>query len=150
MRLHIVAVLLAGALIICGLASGIPRNIAYYFYDVDDYIVYCRQTDLPHSDNGIGKEVRCGDIDIRKVLALCQDVDGITVCLSPETDVAEIVERLSVQVYLSQKLVDVYVFCGYSPLVKGGLYVDGQWINVQVAVTAQGVFVGSPLLLGSY
>ena len=94
-----------------------------YFADADGYIVYCRKTDLPHEDNGLGKEVRCYG-DIGKTLAKCKYVDGVTVCLPADTDVDAIVERLAVSVCSSQKIANVYVFCGYSTLVKGGIYVD--------------------------
>lgn len=149
MRLRIVTILLVASVLIVGLASLAPKSITKYFADADWYIVYCRKTDLPHEDNGLGKEVRCYG-DIGKTLAKCKYVDGVTVCLPADTDVDAIVERLAVSVCSSQKIANVYVFCGYSTLVKGGIYVDGQLVNLQIAVTEHGVFVGSPLLLGSY
>ena len=39
---------------------------------------------------------------------------------------------------------------GYSPLLKGGIRVDGRKINVQIALNQGTVHIGSPLLLGSY
>ena len=149
MRLRIVTILALAAVLVGGLACFAPRNIVSYFACADEYIVYCRMTDLPCLDNGLGKEVHSGG-DIEETLARCDCVDGVTVRLPVGTDVETIVARLAVNVCSSQKIANVYVFCGYSPLVKGGITVDGQRINVQIAVTEYGVFVGSPLLLGSY
>lgn len=44
----------------------------------------------------------------------------------------------------------VTVIYAYSPLIKSGIRLNGRLVNIQIAIRQDALFVGSPILLGSY
>lgn len=113
--------------------------------------VYCRKTDLPSVNMGNGYLVQCTVADVRKTLDLCRDVDGISVSFSATRgDFDAILKRFNVRevsCYSSGALVAV---CGRSNKVLGGVNLNGETVNIQVAFDGSTLTVGYPLILDSY
>ena len=139
-----VAVGLLGSLIVV-----MPMDIVFLLPDADRYYVYCRSYDGEAMDNGIAKVVQVTD-DVAQVLYSARYVDGVTAVLPSDTDVGRLLTKLRANVLSTSKCGDIVEYCCYSPVVRGGVTVDGQTVNVQIAVTDVGVYVGVPLLLGAY
>lgn len=113
--------------------------------------VYCRKTELPSVDSGIARIVRCDATDLDAVLSRCSDVDGVSVSFEGSLrDVERIVERLGVKQTHTQQMDGLIVVCGYSRRLRGGVLLDGRFVNVQIALNGDRVTVGSPLILGGY
>ncbi len=113
--------------------------------------VFCRTTSASHTDIGFGKIVQCGGTDFAKVLAQCKDVDGTSFCfVATQNDLATLLNTLSVNVHTTQTLGNLTIVCGYSPKLTGGVILDGNKTNVQIAFDGNTITIGSPLILGSY
>ena len=53
--------------------------------------------------------------------------------------------------HISQtNLENLTVYCGYSPYGQDSVYVDGQKVNIQIAVGEDLIIVGFPLILTGY
>ena len=78
-------------------------------------------------------------------------VDGVTLVLNKSTvDVECLLDKLKLKQTYFQQTQDFSCIYGYSNKIRGYVVVDGQKINVQIAVTESQVHIGSPLRLGSY
>lgn len=141
--------LLVAVIFVAALLCVMPRDITFLLPDAEQYYVFCRGYDGESFDNGVSKAVQVTD-DVDEVLFVCRYVDGVTAVLPAETDVDRLLSRLHATVVFSQSLGSITEYCCISPLVKGGVSVDGSRVNVQIAVTDTAVYVGSPLILGAY
>lgn len=141
--------LLVAAIFVAALLCVMPRDITFLLPEAEQYYVFCRGYDGESFDNGVSKAVQVTD-DVDEVLFACRYVDGVTAVLPAETDVDRLLSRLHATVVFSQSLGSITEYCCISPLVKGGVSVDGSRVNVQIAVTDTAVYVGSPLILGAY
>lgn len=113
--------------------------------------VYCRATTLPSVDAGIARIVQCDVSELNGVLARCNGVDGVSVSFDGSLrDVERIVRRLGIVETETQHLNGLTVICGRSARLAGGIWLDGRFVNVQIAYDKGTVTVGSPLILGSY
>ena len=137
------------AVIVGALLAVMPRDITTLLPAAEKYYVFCRSSDKATTDNGISKVVETTN-DLSAVLFGAKYVDGVTAVLPAETDVDRLLSRLHATVVFSQSLGSITEYCCISPLVKGGVSVDGSRVNVQIAVTDTAVYVGSPLILGAY
>ena len=77
---------------------------------------------------------------------------GVSVSFAGDaSDLEEWLELLRADKIFCETIGDgIVCVYGYSPLLKGGIQVDGRKINVQIALNQGTVHIGSPLLLGSY
>ncbi len=135
---------------VCALGACMPRGLFVLLPSAQRYEIYCRHTTLPCTDNGICREVHATPDNLRATLDECRYIDGITAVLSKETDVDTLIKNMQAEVIDKQQLPDMTIYTCHSRMVSGGVTVDNQTVNLQIAVTATAVHVGSPLLLGSY
>lgn len=140
----VIAAVLVGALL-----AVMPRDITTILPAAEKYYVFCRSSDKATTDNGISKVVETTN-DLSAVLFGAKYVDGVTAVLPVGTDVADLLQRLQAEVLSANACDDIDEYLCYSPRVRGGVFVDGQRVNVQIAVTDTAVYVGSPLILGAY
>lgn len=113
--------------------------------------IYCKQTVAPCLSLGNGYQVDCSFNNLPNALSLCKGVDGVSVSFDCNAQsLQQTLQLLQVKVVSVQRFDDLTVVCGFSKVVQGGLVVDGNFVNVQVALRGSAVTVGSPLILGSY
>ncbi len=113
--------------------------------------IFCTGTTLVHANVGFGKIVSCNGDELAKTLGQCSGVDGVSFTfVATQFDVDNLVLQLDLQVHSVQTLNALTIICGYSPQIPGGIVVDGNKTNVQIAFDGNVMTVGSPLILGSY
>lgn len=130
------------------LCALMPKSLPDMLPDAEQFWVYCRSSKLSAEQCGNGMVVKATADNVGYAVFCSRNVDGITAKVSESLQ--SVASKLMLQVYSEQKLGNVTVVCGYSPVVSGGVLLDGKKVNVQIAQTPQGVFVGCPLILGSY
>lgn len=122
------------------------KNATYSFF----YDGKVSATGLRAADIGFGTIlfVDLGDIES----GVPDGFAGVSVCFDGGTEDVEFwIKHLRIRQVLKESIDgQITCFYGYSPLVSGGVYVDGNMINIQIAVNCGKVHIGSPLLLGSY
>lgn len=137
-----------------GLTYYMPKDFDCYVEDItSDGVVsiYCRQTELDGIEMGNGRMVQGEVSELQALLAQCQGVDGVSVSFSgSEEDVTRVADLLQLNFTYQYQLDGIEILCGRSAKVKGGVVVDGNKVNVQIAYKDGTVTVGSPLILGSY
>ena len=113
--------------------------------------IYCRQTSCESISTGLGYQVTCNVDDFAHTLASCSKLAGLSVRFEGNADdVDAIINRLQATVVSCQQLGGLYVFCCESPRLQGGVTIDGNRVNVQIALNGGAVTVGYPLILGDY
>lgn len=113
--------------------------------------VYCRSTELAATNMGNGYLVKCTVGTLRQSLSQCDSVDGVSVRLTGTKEYFDKLQRiLQLNVYDVQQIDNLIVVCGYSPLIRGGVYLNNVKVNVQLAYDGATVTLGSPLILDSY
>ena len=160
MKLFIVTLTLI-TVIVGVLIYFMPRDLTRYATDISasgTVSIYCRSTELKDNaenrqivDMGCGKMVLCSVSELDETLSKCRYVDGLSVRFSgDERDVERIINLFNLQVNSTLCLDGLYVICGNSARLRGGVIVDGCIVNVQIAYKDGVVTVGSPLILGDY
>lgn len=145
-------------MVVAVIGAMLYRMPASKYDDVSSYAqydavveIYCRRTTLSSVDMGLGRKVTCSVDDFAQAFAQCTNVDGLSVRFNGDVwDVDDIVNRLQAKVVSSQQLDDLLVICCVSPRLQGGVNIDGNRVNVQIALSDGTVTVGYPLILGSY
>ena len=132
-----------------------PRNFDSYAIRLSKQAtvsIYCRQTTSDNAiDMGTGYIVECDAQSYATALGKCKGVDGVSVSFSgTDVDVERIVKLFDLQTVSTYQLDGLYVVCGLSNKVTGGVWLDGDKVNLQIAYKDGVVTVGSPLILGSY
>ena len=131
-----------------------PKNFNNYVADITScgtVSIYCRSTELDSIDIGTGKIVQCSVDELGSTLTKCRGVDGVSVTFEgTEEDVIRVTKLLNIQVVSDYMLDGLVVTCGASARIRGGVVVDGNAVNVQIAYNNGTVTVGSPLILGDY
>lgn len=113
--------------------------------------VYCRETNLEATDMGNGFLVECGVDELAGVLSQCGGVDGISVKFhGTAEDFSLLQQRLFLKVTSRQQFEGLTVLCGKSEKIRGGIFLDGNFVNLQMAFDGETITVGSPLILDSY
>lgn len=113
--------------------------------------VFCRKTDLSCCDLGNGKLVQCHWDSLGETLAACQDVDGVSITFKATWQDFQLVQQsLKLQVHSTIKLDNLTVVCGKSNKICGGVLLDGNKVNVQIAFDGETMTVGSPLIFEGY
>lgn len=131
-----------------------PRGLNAYIEDISanaTVSIYCRETDMNGINMGNGKIVECSVADFHKVLTRCKSVDGFSVSFKgTEQDVVRILQLFNLKVTSTLNLDGLQIVCGNSGKLLGGVILDGETVNLQIAYKDGTVTVGSPLILGSY
>ena len=142
------------SVIVAVLIYSMPKGLEDYAEQISSFAtvsIYCRSTDMDCIDIGSGKIVQCNVSDLNYALARCKDVDGFSVSFGgTEADIERIVTQFDVKVTSTLNLDGLYVVCGNSARLTGGVVLDGNAVNLQIAYKDGIVTVGSPLILGSY
>lgn len=135
------------------LAMTCPLELVQQLGDISngDVSIYCLDYDGECVNIGIGKEVHTTVYQYNEIVTRCNNIQGVTVTFSgTQQDVTELLSKLQANVVYIQQLQDIMTVYAFSPLIVGGVWVDGNFINIQVALSCGVVHVGSPLILGSY
>ena len=136
------------------LAYFMPRSFEEYVCALDadaTVAIYCRQSDLDCLDMGCGYKVTCKASDFSDVVARCDDIDGVSVSFEGSyQDAMKLCRFFAIDVSSEYEQDGLYVVCGKSPMIRGGI-VDGvKVVNLQIAYRNGVIHVGSPLILGDY
>ena len=146
--------LILSTVIVGVLTYSMPRGLEFYIEEIDanaTITIYCRSTDVESIDMGNGKIVRCSVANFDRVLARCSGVDGFSVCFEGTAKDVDRVSRLfDLKVTSTLNLDGLQIVCGNSAKLKGGVNLDGDMVNMQIAFKDGVVTVGSPLILGDY
>ena len=126
-------------------------NVVYAVGNCDAVVyVYCKQYSGINIASGAGY-VKTTYANYAKCIQKARGVDGVTVVVDKNAlDVGALVDKLQLCQTFVHQTQDFCCIYGYTPKIRNYVMVDGQKVNVQIAVTATQVHVGSPLILGSY
>lgn len=113
--------------------------------------IYGRNGNLDGIDLGFGQMISCSKSDFSAVYSQCGQIDGVSATFTgTKTDVNNILTKLRVSIVSVQTFDNLTIICGVSPLIRGGVNVDGKRVNCQLAYCDGTVTVGFPLILGDY
>ena len=127
------------------------ENFIADFSQPCEVFVYCRQTTLSATDMGNGFLVECRADNLNETLSNCVQVDGISVKIAgDEQTFTALQQQLKLKVYSVQQLDNLQILCGHSNKIAGGIYLDGQVVNIQMAFDGETITLGCPLILDSY
>ena len=140
--------------IVGALTYFMPKGLEVYIEEISanaTVSIYCRASDIDGIDMGSGKIVQCGVADLKGCLAQCKDIDGFSVSFEgSEQDVHRIVRLFDLNITSTLNIDGLEIICGNSTRLTGGVNLDGQTVNLQIAYRDGTVTVGSPLILGDY
>lgn len=140
-------------LIAINLGGGGLEYLSGYYPD-GIYSFYCANaTDLSGSISvGKGAIVSCGAQDYRAVRNSLSSVAGESFAIMQPDAAAldNIIAVLQVNMIRAETVEGTYIIYGYSGLLIRGVDLTGVPVNVQIAVTADRIIIGTPLILGSY
>ncbi len=148
---------ISSALILCVVVIGVmfcfvPQpfsKVIMQFPQSGEVNIYCQKTCCTATNMGNGFLVECSVNNFTQIFSKCENVDGISVRF-PCENFSKILQKLHLQSMRSHSLDGVWVVCGYTSQIRGGIVIDGQKVNVQVAYDGQTVTIGSPLILDSF
>ncbi len=136
----------AAYMILIGFLCGSPKQLNKVIKgETEIYYKYNFDTHLPYEKLGEGMIVFCDNSSLHN---LPKDYSAITV--SVKADAEEIIKILRLNVKFRENSLDVVSIYGYSPLIKGGIVIDGFLINVQIAAYLNEAKVGSPIIVGAF
>ena len=123
-----------------------------------DFYIYTNSTfdvsscDVEIVKNGPGLILKGKKEDLEKLNIPSSVVGGYSVFLDENTyNAQDVMNQLDFVVKKSSKLSgDIETFYGYSSYGGRSVKVGGHRVNCQVAINANGIIVGFPLILGSY
>ena len=149
-----IGMLILTTVIVGVLTYFMPKGLEVYVEEINadaTVSIYCRATNLDGIDMGSGKIVQCSVANLNTVLAHCKDVDGFSVSFNgSEQDVDRIAQLFNMRVTSTLNIDGLQIVCGNSYKLLGGVILDGETVNLQIAFKDGTVTVGSPLILGSY
>ena len=131
--------------------SSYKTNVVHAVGNTDaTVLIYCKQYNGSTIPSGAGY-VKTTYSQFSKCMQKAIGVDAITVVMDKSTvDVVSLVKKLMLEKTCEQQTQDFSCIYGYSKKIRDYVVVDGQRVNIQIAVTDTQVHIGSPLLLGSY
>jgi hypothetical protein len=89
--------------------------------------------------------------EAEKTYKTLKDVNAISVRFNGSKEKINFyLETLSAEEIKNQTIDDIYIVYGYTSKIKESVDVNGQTINVQIAIHRGVVTIGSPLIIGSY
>lgn len=107
---------------------------------------YPVETDFEWVDVGFGRLVYCSTEQVKQ---LPQDYFALSVSLSSQKW-QDLSSFLSVDVIKTEQTEDFFSQLCYCDFFMGGVTIDGQKVNLQVAWQGDSVKVGFPLIVGSF
>lgn len=126
-------------------------KFAIHFSQDAKITVYCTETSLQAINVGNGFLVECERETFAETFAGCDNVQGISVKFEGNTeDFWNVVRSLNLNITSRQRFDNLVVLCGKSNKIAGGVSLNGNLVNVQIAFDGKNVTVGSPLILDSY
>ena len=149
-----IVTLILSTVIVGVLTYFMPKGLDNYVQEISSAAtvsIYCRDTDVESIDMGSGKIVKCSAADFSGMLSHCKDVDGFSVSFTGTLhDVERIAQLFNLNVTSTLNLDGLQIVCGNSRKLTGGVKLDGEAVNLQIAYKDGTVTVGSPLILGDY
>ncbi len=138
--------------LIC-LFAFLPKNLTDIYMPLNSYCyIFCAQSSTQGAEDlGNGYMVFCESQDYVETLKKCKNVEGVSVvynCASAQ--IKEVIALLDAKIIFdlsSDAITDLYC---RSAKIKGGVYIDGKLVNLQIFYAQGKINVGTPLLLGSY
>ncbi|MBR5250983.1 MAG: hypothetical protein IKV38_03085 [Clostridia bacterium] len=130
-----------------GLAFFVPHKPTHYFKgDAEVFFNYPVNTHFDYIDLGFGRLVFCESKDVKN---LPQDYFAISITIK-QSEWQKAKERLFVTEIMQQTSQDFCTKLLFSKMVVGGVFVNGNKINMQVAYLDDFVKIGFPLIVGSF
>lgn len=131
-----------------------PKGFDTYLSEFDSgatVTIYCRQTELDAVNMGAGYKVQCDVATFRDVATRCSNIDGVSVSFfGCYDDVEKICKFFNLAERNAFEQDGLYVVCGKSGKIKGGVSDGQRVVNLQIAYKDGLIHVGSPLILGDY
>lgn len=113
--------------------------------------VYCKETSAQAVDVGFGRIVKCSPSELNSVIRECTGVDGVSISFKASKEqFYDIAKKCGFAFCKEEQFAELITICGYSPKFSGGVFMDGNKINLQIAYSDGTVHIGSPLILGSF
>lgn len=136
-------------LVVCILTVYMPQDIVSIIsFEAERIEIYC-QYSIGGQNNGVYSVVTTDTFNYNMAKNSCRNIDGVSVFIdSTNCAIDSIISSVSAKVVSIDKATNSY-YC-YSSLLSGGIYVDGNIINMQIAQVDQHIIVGYPIILGSY
>lgn len=132
-------------------AVKMPKNFSLVCPDKGQAEIYCSSSALPSQNAGNGVIVFCPARQLDQALTRCNGVQGISVTFAGTAeDFAALLKYYRVEASEVVNIGHLIVVSGVSGAIRGGIFVAGKRVNVQVAFDGQSVTVGSPVIFGDY
>ena len=111
---------------------------AFPFEGDKEYYLY-----TPSSNAQIKNDVNLSDLPF---------IRGERVILSnlSSEDLASILARYSANVIKEEEFLGGVSYYCYSPKLEGGIMIDGEVVNLQIAIKKDSVVLGTPIIFGGY
>lgn len=153
-KLSAVVIFACAAVLLCGAIVCLPRNLFdTYCLQSATYTVFCRQTECDNAISvGYGYLVEVGSKKgLQNALNKCSQIDGVSARMNmDESQLSALLSRLRFKPRGSQVCGGSKIICGYSPLLSGGVAIDGNLVNLQISVRGSTVIFGSPLIMEAF
>lgn len=153
-KLSAVVIFACATVLLCGAIVCLPRNLFdTYCLQSATYTVFCRQTECDNAISvGYGYVVDVGSkTELQNALDKCSQIDGVSARMNiDESQLSALLSRLRFKPSGSQVCGGSKIICGYSPLLSGGVAIDGNLVNLQISVRGSAVILGSPLIMESF
>lgn len=138
--------------IVLALLCIMPTAQTFALPDSTTYYVYCQSCDI------IGEVVDCGNgvivttnkTQLYSVVSAAKNLYGVSLVFDntqTRYSLDDIVSALGVKVVSQDSIGGIY---GYCPKLSGGVTVDGKAVNLQIVSRNGKVYIGTPVILGSY
>ena len=99
------------------------------------------------TSNGLGQIIDCTYADYKILASYIKDVSGVTFIFTGNKETyLDCIKKLGVKIVKSGET----DFLGYSNYFDGGVHAYNTKVNVQGYFNGEKIFIGTPLLLGSY
>ena len=142
-----ISLILCMLLFLFGMFAFLPVKPTVLFDgDVEVFYSYPVDTDLEWIELGAGRLVFCQSQDLK---SLPQDYFAISISVSKK-DWQLAQEFFSVTVVKEESCEEFSSCLCYSQKLTGGVMIDGQKVNMQVAQNSQKIKIGFPLIVGSF
>lgn len=124
------------------------------YYPEGTYSFYCtgQQNVSGAVTVGAGSIVSCSAKDYKRVRNSIAGIAGESFAIerAKPIDLENIITVLKVEQVRAETVDGIYIIYGFSELLIRGVNLAGVKVNVQIAVSAERIIVGTPLILGSY
>ncbi len=85
------------------------------------------------------------------VLSENRNIIGQSLSFEGNTEIyLEYKNRLNLVVVKEESVLEIKTLYGYTPKIKNFILIDGQKVNIQMALNKNIISVGTPIILGSY